>query len=391
MSQAFPADTAALFERMDAKARQVIERRFHVRLNSNVSSESQQAAWDVYQTATVKLLEALRSGVEIADPEGYAARTARNRCYDYWREHSPDWFDLKGRLYRFFGKQPAWTRWNTAEPKGWICGPAAIRNSPLAESHRVAALLDNPRRISSRALPKREVFQQLDAADWDRLLTGIFDYLGGPVRMDELVSIAGVLFGVRGSRVLAFDEMSPAGEDGPKWEPPAPPAATLDRLVIREQLARLWAEIKTMPKRWVIPFLLNPPSIKGGQAKSLRNRGGAEPAKPERGEIEVFTANGLTTVSEIAALLGFDDAQYSYLWGTLAIEAQGGPPLAALPDPVQRFGVIWSLLPVDDEVIAGLMALESSQKVINLRTVAKNHLARILLAGTDVKKFREAN
>src|SRR5262249_15392516 len=153
--------------------------------------------------------EILNSGAEIGDPEGYAAKLARHRCSDYWRQHCPDWQDLKGRLYRFLGKQANWRRWNSAEikgpVKGWLCSPANWESKPNAPGSRIAALLDKPKLISSRALPKTEVFQKLDSADWDRLLHGIFTYLDGPIRLDELVSIVGTLFGVKGSRELAFD------------------------------------------------------------------------------------------------------------------------------------------------------------------------------------------
>lgn len=386
MSQPHEPISAAVFERMDAKARQVIERRFRVRLTTNQSGESQQAAWDVYQNTTVKILEILNSGAPIQDPEGYAATLARNRCYDYWRDHSPDWYDLKGRLYRFLGKQPMWTRWKTDELKGWVCSPAAIKNKPMAEGRLVTELLEKPRRINARALPKTDVFQNLDAKDWDRLLTGVFDFLGGPLRLDELVSIAGVLFGVRGSRELAFEDLSPDPEGGRAWEPPGETPDTLDRMVIREQLSRLWAEIKSMPRRWAIPFLLNPPSLRGGAAKPRNRDGASEAAKPERGEIEVFTANGLTTVAELAGVVGFNDRQYALLWASLGVESRGGPALDVVPDAQMRFGVIWNFLPLDDDLIARLMELESSQKVINLRTVAKNHLAKVLIEFAASKK-----
>lgn len=41
--------------------------------------------------------------------------------------------------------------------------------------------------------------------------------------------------------------------------------------------------------------------------------------------------------------------------------------------------MIWNLLPIADELIAKIMSLESAQKVINLRLVARNHLAKALM------------
>jgi hypothetical protein len=350
-------DTAVLFARMDAKARDVVEKRFGVRLDSASSGEKQQAAWDVYQNATVKILKAIQTA-HIEDPAGYSATIARNSCRDYWRLRNPGWADLKGRLSRFFRKQPAWMMWQTTGQPGWICGPSMWREKPLASASRVSELIEQPRRIASSALPRLELLDHLDAAAWDRLLRGIFEYLEAPARLDELVSIAGVLFGVKGSREMAFDELA-SPEDGRTWEPPAPEPRADDRLVIVQQLRRLWDEIKSMPKRWVLPFLLNPPVVKGPKGTA------------DRGEVAVFTSCGIAGVAEIEALIGFSDAHYELLFRELN--------LAPAADPRLRFAAIWNALPLEDGLIARLMGLDSSQKVINLRMVAKNHLAQSLV------------
>lgn len=384
MSAPFTDAQGRLFASMDAKARDVVEKRFGVRLNSSQSSERHQAAWDVYQNATVKIVKAITGGARIDDSQGYAATIARNSCRDYWRIHNPGWADLKGRLSRFFRKQPSYELWQIDTQLGWICGPAGWKGRGIAEGSRVSALLDQPRQMRSSALPKIEVIEQLDAPAWDKLLQGAFEYLDGPVRLDELVSIIGVLFGVRGSREMAFDELVPGDEDGRSWDPPAPEPRPDVHLAVRDQLGKLWNELKTMPKRWIWPFLLNPPAMKGGQNRRPRGSGAED---PDRGEIAVFTANGIATITEFAALIGFSEPHYTVLWRELNIAARGGPPLDAIPDPLLRFATIWNLLPLEDEVIARLMGLESGQKVINLRMVAKNHLAKALLeSGIPEKK-----
>lgn len=383
MSAPFTEIQGQLFAQMDAKARDVVERRFGVRLDSAQSSEKQQAAWDVYQNATVKIIKSITAAARIDDPAGYAATIARNSCRDYWRIHNPGWADLKGRLSRFFRKQPSYALWETDAQLGWICGPAAWKNKALAEGNRISALIDQPRRVRSSALPKNEVIEHIDAAAWDRLLSGIFEYLDGPVRLDELVSIAGVLFGVRGSREMAFDELAP-GEDGRPWDPAAPARPPDIALAIRQQLTKLWNELRSMPKRWVIPFLLNPPVMKG--AGGRKPRGEALDDGPDRGEVAVFTSNGIATVAEIEEIIGFTHDHYNVLWADLQIEVKGGPALETLSDSRLRFAVIWNLLPLDDSVIARVLGLESAQKVINLRMVAKNHLAKVLIEPGIPKK-----
>jgi hypothetical protein len=205
---------------MDARAREVVEKKFRVRMDSAQSSENQQAAWEVYQNATLKLIKAIGSGVEFGDAKGYAATVARNSCRDYWRVYNPGWADLKGRLSRFFKKQSQWTLWETPEQLGWICGPASWKGNAIAQGNRISALLEKPKSIRATALPKREVVSELDATSWHMLLNGIFEYLKGPVRLDDLVSICGVLFGVKGSREMAFEEMT-TDDEGRAWDPPA--------------------------------------------------------------------------------------------------------------------------------------------------------------------------
>jgi hypothetical protein len=381
MTDSTPEAQGRLFADMDAKAREVVERKFRVRLDSSQSTQNQQAAWEVYQNTTVKLIKSIRAGARIDDAAAYAATVARNSCRDYWRCQNPGWADLKGRLHRFFRKQPAWEMWETDEQNGWICGPGGWQSRSMAEGNRVQALLDKPRRIDASALPPNEVMERLDATAWDRLLQGFFDYLKGPVRLDDLVSIAGVLFGVKGSREMAMG--GPDGDDDrPAFDPPGKERPADQVAAMRQVLGVVWSEIKSMPKRWILPFLLNPPVAKGVGRKP-RNRGGGgseESEKPDRGELEVFTANGVATIAEIAGLVGFSTEHYEVLWSELRVESRGDPPLLAVPDPMLRFAVVWKHLPLDDGLIARVMGLESSQKVINLRMVARTHLAKALAA-----------
>jgi hypothetical protein len=110
----------------------------------------------------------------------------------------------------------------------------------------------------------------------------------------------------------------------------------------------------------------------------------------DRGEIAVFTANGIATIAEFEALIGFTEPHYTVLWRELNITSRGGPPLEAIPDPRLRFATIWNLLPIEDDIIARVMGLESGQKVINLRMVAKNHLAKTLIETGIPEKKRSA-
>lgn len=392
-----------LFAEMDAAAREVVERRFGVRLDSHQSSQKLDAAWDVYQNTSVKLMTAIRNRARIDNPRAYGATVARHTCCDHWRHESPEWTELKGRLRAFFKAQSPWALWDNLDQLGPMCAPAEWRDKPMAEGERVAALLDRPRRIEESALPASTTISALKSNDWDRLLQGFFKFLRGPVRLDDLVSITGVLFGVMGSRFLAFNEIGGPEEDGPVFDPASSEPSIEGEYAMREIMLLIWAELKTMPKRYVVPFLLNPPVPKGLPTTRIRNKqakgkSGAvevttadeaeEPleaevektkaARPERGEVLLFVKNGAATATEIGAMIGFSADQFATLWRELQIEAKGGPPLEAVPDAKLRFAIVWNYLPLEDRVIARVMGLATGQMVINLRNTAKDLLARML-------------
>ena len=79
------------------------------------------------------------------------------------------------------------------------------------------------------------------------------------------------------------------------------------------------------------------------------------------------------------ALIGFTSQQYMVLWRELDVQRKGGPALDAVMDPKLRFAVIWNFLPLEDGIIAKVMELDGAQKVINLRMVARTHLAKTLI------------
>jgi hypothetical protein len=105
---------------------------------------------------------------------------------------SPEWFEMKGHLFRFFGTHAGWARWQNSQ-SAWICGQERDRDLELARGTRIAAILHDPRLIPSRSIPEQHAYSDVTAAGWNRLLLGVFTYLNGPALLDDVVSIAGVL------------------------------------------------------------------------------------------------------------------------------------------------------------------------------------------------------
>lgn len=120
---------------------------------------------------------------------------------------SPEWHEIKARLFRFCGTHPTWARWQ--DPSGtWTCGRAKERDLPLARDTRIAAILHDPRLIPSRSMPEQHAYADVTALGWNRLLLGVFTYLDGPAHLDDLTNVAAVLLKLHASAL----ELSDMGE-----------------------------------------------------------------------------------------------------------------------------------------------------------------------------------
>ena len=116
---------------------------------------------------------------------------------------SAEWFELKGRLFRFFGVHPGWARWQNPEG-AWICGLERERDLELARDARIAALLKDPRLLPSRAIPERHAFADVTSSGWNRLFLGVFTYLGGPARLDAIVDVAALMLHLPSGSPVVF-------------------------------------------------------------------------------------------------------------------------------------------------------------------------------------------
>lgn len=112
---------------------------------------------------------------------------------------SAEWFQIQGRLFRFFGTHAGWARWHDAASGAWICGQERDRANELVRAARVAAVVHDPRLVHSRSMPEHHALADLTAMEWNRMLLGIFTYLGGPARLDDVSTIAAVLLRIPGA------------------------------------------------------------------------------------------------------------------------------------------------------------------------------------------------
>ena len=111
-----------------------------------------------------------------------------------------EWFELKGRLFRFLGTHPGWVRWQ--RDGVWMCGQEKDREHELARGTRVAAVVHDIKMIHTRAIPEQHAVVDVTAQGWNRLLMGIFSYLGGPARLDDVTTICAAALRMPGAKQM---------------------------------------------------------------------------------------------------------------------------------------------------------------------------------------------
>jgi len=298
--------------------------RFKLRLNS--FRETQRAEADDLQQEVVMQLVAqlqrfrkLPDGHPISDVRGMAAVIAHRTCARWMRRQFPERHALKNRLHYLLTRQRGFALWQNKDGK-LLAGFAVWQQQKTAGTSRNLSDVEKlPAHI--RAL-KSDKPQELAEA-----LAGIFNYVGGPIEFDELVSGVAAIQGISDQPIesLVDDEdatAEPAATDpDPAW-----------RIEKRIFLQRLWEELQQLPLNQRAALLLN-----------LKDASGF-------GCITLFPATGIATVRQLAA---------------------------ALEVSPERLAELWNELPIEDSRIAELLGL-TRQQVINARKSGRERLARRL-------------
>src|SRR5262245_8419708 len=298
--------------------------RFKLRLDVAQSTD----AADLAQEALTQWLSELRKlsigrdQHSISDARGLAATITYRVCYGWLRQRSPRRHALRKRLQYVLTRQAGLALW-TDERKQLIAGFAAWRGIALAPDEELRRLPDD-NTFLKRVGRMINNPQELRLND---LLAAIFDHIGGPVALDQLVSAAATILQIRDELPSSTDEQEEEG--GPEIASKEDLARQVEKRIFLE---RLWEEVRELPRPQRVALLLN-----------LREADG-------RGCLALFPATGVATVRQLAA---------------------------ALEIPPERLAELWGRLPLGDAAIGDLLDL-TRQQVINVRKSARERLARRL-------------
>ena len=282
---------------------------------------------DLCQDALVRLLPQLRryranrQEETIRDLRGFVATIAYRTYYDYLRRKYPHRRLLKNKLRYLLTHQPGLAIWDV-DADETAAGYAAWRGQSVTRSGR-----DNLARLTGDTqalLPAATLTKECALRRPSDLLAAIFDFLGGPVALDDLVNLVAALWEVKEPAAEAGEEVLADLRD------PGPDAGVSAQQ--SEFLRGLWAEVLQLPVRQRRALLLN-----------LRDATG-------QGCIALLPLTGVASLVEIAGALEMSAKDLAELWGRL---------------------------PLDDQELAERLAL-TRQQVINLRKSGRARLARRL-------------
>jgi RNA polymerase sigma factor (sigma-70 family) len=262
----------------------------------------------------------------IADLKSYVAVMAHHACDEHFRRKQPERARLKNRLRYALSHRPELALW-AAESGGWLGGLAAWKGQrPTAASARARWSRDAPGTLLGPGFGEVDV-RSMDTVD---LLMAIFENVGRPLELDDLVALVGTLRGIGDPPSRRSEGRDARGDE--ERNVPDPRASVATEIEQRLYLQRLWAEVRALPPRQRAALLLN-----------LRDRDGG-------GILGLLPLTGVASFADIAA---------------------------ALEMSAPAFASLWNELPLADAAIAARLGL-TRQQVINLRKSARARLVRRL-------------
>ncbi len=279
---------------------------------------------DVYGEVVVRLLKRLRefkanpNGEAINNFHSYIAVTTLNACHDYLRKKYPQRRGLENKLRYLLLCTPEFALWQSEEGN-WFCGLKRWKRQTVNLSG--TNYIDQLRENSDALLPATTSNARTRLTK--DLLASVFDRVGHPVELSDLIAIMANVLEIKESTVDSYDDQLCES-----LADPGPGSDTV--LELRMTLQQLWKEIRELPLRQRAALLLN-----------LRDKQG-------RDVIALIPDTRTASFQEIAEVLDI---------------------------PLERFAQLWQKLPLDDAAIAEQLGATQRQ-VIRLRKCARDRLIR---------------
>ena len=275
---------------------EIVLRRYHGPHRSIRRDEAE----DIAAIVTLRVLRRLQNiafDVEeaIASLADFTATLTYNAIYDVFRNRHPERARLRNRIRHTLAGDARFATWET--PAGIVCGLTTMRGQ-------------DPARVNVR-------FEAQASTPLGDVIDAFFREHRHAVAMSDLVEAIAASLGISDRAAPRRPELFQDAEQ-------------LTKLEQRQQLEKLWKEIRALSFEHRTALLLNLREAGGGNAVAL------------------FIGLGIASIDEVAAAVGLT---------------------------VDGLAALWSKLPLDDRTIAGILGV-TRQQVINYRRSARERLAR---------------
>jgi len=253
---------------------------------------------DLYNEALMKVvaylreLKSNRDAQPCRDFRGYVATITHNICNDYLREMYPARTRLYGRLRHLLNTNPDFAIWKSNEEDrgNWVCGFENWKEKKSASGAQ--DWFESYSQTPGAFFESLELDQSAYQTELDDLLAAIFNYVGGPVKVDEIVSVIADIKGIRDMpqtniNDLAYERLQGMSESSLRID---------EMLEMRATLRLFWEKLCLLPREEFKVYTLY--------------------ARDTSGEdiITLFLAARIATESEIAEQLEMSMEQVRDLW-----------------------------------------------------------------------------
>jgi DNA-directed RNA polymerase specialized sigma24 family protein len=237
-----------LAEHAESRIKSILMARLHAYFNNYERHPDFEDLYSEVKTKLVTYLEELKTapaGRPCKDFRSYVAGIAHNACNDFLRQMYPARTRLYKQVRDLLQAHPDFAIWRARDENNksdWLCGFTAWQE--VKSTGKAAGWLqrfyENPRALI-------EVLAQgadIQLMELDDLLAAIFNQIGGPVGVDDLVSVIADIKGIRDLPALSFD----SNEDDLAQNLSDARIRIDSILEMREPLGMVWEGLRQLPR-----------------------------------------------------------------------------------------------------------------------------------------------
>lgn len=285
-----------LTEHVESRIKNILMARLHAYFNNYERHPDFEDLYSEVKTKLVTYLEELKASPTARpckDFRSYVAGIAHNACNDYLRQMYPARTRLYKQVRDLIQAHPDFAIWRARDENNksdWLCGFTAWQEvkSTSKAAGWLQAFYENPRTVIE-ALAQDADIQLMELDD---LLAAIFNQIGGPVGVDDLVSVIADIKGIRDLPALSFD----SNEDDLAHNLSDTRVRIDSLLEMREPLAMIWEGLRKLPPDEFKVYILYAHDTSGEDL------------------ITLFLAAKVVTAAQVAEALDLSIEQFQELW-----------------------------------------------------------------------------